>query len=601
MEEVQYWSTVMQESNFLKDMLHWIGWACVKGLKFLADLVGTLVDKIYSLLDFTSYAGMDAFFDRQDIKIVLVCLLIFALVVFAWNLIFNNREFKPKLIQQLCIIMMVVTGLPTIFSFLNTLTNQTRDFIQGGAATNMADQIIADSIVDFKYIDSRGFDKYTVEDKIVLGKKGEKKNGFLSDKSKQKNVIYIDPAEKITDDTAISSKNILLKRIGTNENGTLVVEDIKTQKFLGIDMTDWHYRYSIDYLSIMLCLCATIIAYFFTAWKVAKLIYELAFHQLLAVFMAASDLSTGQRVKAVFKSLGSIYVVLMILPILLKLFVLGQTYVGEHISNGFIKGFVLIAMAFAVVDGPNIIERVLGIDAGIRSGFQSLATAFMVAKGTHSVLNGATKAVGAVGGAVAGAGVGFVQDGIKGYKDARSSDNMQSDITQGGIEEEMKQQNQNTQSSPISAMQNEENNDNSTITDNTPSSNEAGISNDMMNNVSEQVEEQSATSEPSSSTSEPNVDPSYAGTTETKGTSTEQNPMANAVHQNLEAKGITNPTPKANKPRLYSNPQSVIGTVNRAYQNGHVVGSSIKIGNKIGTAIGHHRNHSNSVKQKGDK
>lgn len=566
MEQLQYWRRLLNESGFFSDIFRSIGWVLVKGLQIVTDLAEDLVDDVYSLLDFTSYAGIDKFFSQNELKVLLTVLLSFAIMVLAWNLIFNIKEHKSKVLQQLAIMVIVVCGMPLIFSTLNQLTNDVRGFVQGGANQNVSNQIIAEGIVDLKYIDSQGFSNYTVDENIVTGNNGQSKNGFLG--GNQGNVSYIDPNEKITEDSDINTPDILLKRIGTTETGNLVVEEIKTDKILGIDITNWYYRYYVDFLSIFLCLIASIIAYFFTAWKVAKIIFELAFHHLLAVFISASDLTTGQRIKTVFKSLGSIYVVLMLLPFLLKMYILGQTYVNANVSNGFVKGFVLIAMAFAVIDGPNIIERVLGIDAGIKSGFQTLATAFMLTKGATSVAKGAGKAVGTLGGAVAGAGAGSIKEGIESFRNQRNEskeggihDKMNNQSDQNSTMNESKNQRTDGVETQTEASQNKLSNDSGEVQNNGQDPNGGnGISAQMAaENQRNTLSDENASI---SSNAEEKTGDSSAG-------------ISDGVKKNMDKKGKTSPLDDSPKRRYQPNPHGIIGTTARSYNNGRIIGGAI--------------------------
>lgn len=566
MEQLQYWRRLLNESGFFSDIFRSIGWVLVKGLQIVTDLAEDLVDDVYSLLDFTSYAGIDKFFSQNELKVLLTVLLSFAIMVLAWNLIFNIKEHKSKVLQQLAIMVIVVCGMPLIFSTLNQLTNDVRGFVQGGANQNVSNQIIAEGIVDLKYIDSQGFSNYTVDENIVTGNNGQSKNGFLG--GNQGNVSYIDPNEKITEDSDINTPDILLKRIGTTETGNLVVEEIKTDKILGIDITNWYYRYYVDFLSIFLCLIASIIAYFFTAWKVAKIIFELAFHHLLAVFISASDLTTGQRIKTVFKSLGSIYVVLMLLPFLLKMYILGQTYVNANVSNGFVKGFILIAMAFAVIDGPNIIERVLGIDAGIKSGFQTLATAFMLTKGATSVAKGAGKAVGTLGGAVAGAGAGSIKEGIESFRNQRNEskeggihDKMNNQSDQNSTMNESKNQRTDGVETQTEASQNKLSNDSGEVQNNGQDPNGGnGISAQMAaENQRNTLSDENASI---SSNAEEKTGDSSAG-------------ISDGVKKNMDKKGKTSPLDDSPKRRYQPNPHGIIGTTARSYNNGRIIGGAL--------------------------
>lgn len=597
MDALEYWEQLLNESNVFIDIFRLLGWLFVEGLKAISDLVETLVDEVYNLLDFTSYAGIDQFFDSGALKILLTVLLTFAIAVLGWTLIFNAQEAKPKILQQLSIIVIVVCAMPMIFTFLNDLTVDVRGVAQGDVE-NLSDQIISEGIVDLQHIDGVGFDNYTVTDNIVTGKNGEQKNGFLG--GKEENASRIDINEKITDELDITSEDILLQRIGTTESGDLVVEEIQTESFLGIDMTNWYYRYYVDYLSIYLCLIATIVAYFFTAWKVAKILFELAFHHLLAVFMSASDLTSGQRIKTVFKSLGSIYVVLMLLPFLLRLYALGQTYVGQNVSNGFVKGFILIAMAFAVIDGPNIIERVLGVDAGIKSGFQTLATTFMAARAGAAVAKGAGKLAGAGLGTLTGAGKGLasgISEGFQNQRDkaASAAGDLKDTKTDGGIHEQQNNQSNQHENQQLNEQQNNQ------AQETTQGQNAAPDGEAADAGISAQVANAQAQANPEE---KPEGIGSTAGNPE-KGKEESQGISA-GVKESVSKKGIESPVEhskagfQTKRSGFQTNPNSVVGTISRSHNNAKIVGGGI--GKGIGTAAGAIRNKAEmSKKKKGDK
>ena len=140
----------------------------------------------------------------------------------------------------------------------------------------------------------------------------------------------------------------------------------------------------------------------------------------MATVFAASDLTNGQRTKQVLQSIGSIYVVLVLAVLMIKFYYLGSSYISSTISNGLVKAIALIFFAFAVIDGPNIIEKILGIDVGLRSGFQTLATMFMATSAVKSVVGGAGHLAGGILGGAFGT-VGGIKDGVNNYRNERAN------------------------------------------------------------------------------------------------------------------------------------------------------------------------------------
>lgn len=580
MDKLKYWDGVLTESNFFMDILHWLGWAIVKGLQTLANGAESLVDGMYELLDFTTYIGIDKFFSDSDFKILLIVLFAFALIVLAWTLIFNNKEnHKPKVIQQLCIFALIITGLPTMFTWLNDITEVTREYIQGDANTNLSDEILADSITDLKYIDDIGFDKYSVKGSTVTGNNG--KNGFTGDKIG--NIRYIKPDEKITDESDINNEDILLRQLTTTENGTLTVAEFEEHKFLGIDMTYWYYRYHIDYSSIYLSFLAIIVTYLLTAWKIGQIIYEIAFHQLMAVFMTASDLTTGQRTKTVFKSIGSLYTVLILLPLLLRIFTVGQSYIMSTLENSFIAAFAVVALAFSIVQGPCIIEKCLGVDAGVKNGFQTLFAGYMAARTAFAVARGVGRTAASVAGGVAGATKGGIQSAVEGYRNSRNRMNNGADG--GGIH-----------SGENSMDNNKPNSMENTATD--------GVGKFTNNNESQGINspEKEKSSSPAGAETTPdlftqqesgsiNDMPNGAGNSENNSSPISQpnnteHGISEGVQKSIDdkKKSPSNTSENLQRRGFQPNPNGIIGRTKRSYNNGEAIGGAI--GGKIGQGIG---------------
>lgn len=436
LDVLREWQDVFSQSTFLlTDILHQLGWWLALGLKFLCDAAQSLVDSMYSLLDFTQYGQLTKFFSASEVRLLLGVLFAFALIVLGLSLIFQKDKERPKVLQNLLIAVMIITALPSLMTMLNDLTLDAKDAILG-SNTQMSDQLIADNVVDLLYIDSQGFENYDVSDGHITG---GAVNGFASNPD---SVEYIDICEKVTDDMKndLNSPDYFFNVIETNKDGTQVVREIKADKFFGLDFTGWYYRYSVDYLVIYISLLATTIAFFFVAFKVAKLIFDLAVHGVLATIFAASDLTNGQRTKQVLQSIGSIYIVLVMAVLMIKFYYFGSAYISATISNGLVKAIALVFFALAVIDGPNIIEKVLGIDVGLRSGFQSMATMFMATSAVKSVFGGIGRTVGTAAGVAAGA-AGGIKDGIQNFKNEKGSSALKNEGSSNNQETNNKQSN----------------------------------------------------------------------------------------------------------------------------------------------------------------
>lgn len=63
----------------------------------------------------------------------------------------------------------------------------------------------------------------------------------------------------------------------------------------------------------------------------------------------------------------------------MKVYMIGTAYLEETLDT-FPYLIALIAFSLAVIDGPNIVERLFGIDAGLKNGWGVLAEAYAGSK-----------------------------------------------------------------------------------------------------------------------------------------------------------------------------------------------------------------------------
>jgi len=146
--------------------------------------------------------------------------------------------------------------------------------------------------------------------------------------------------------------------------------------------------------------------------KIARLLYELAINQSIAFFTAVTDIASGQRLKKAIEMILGTFVILFSCFFLLQLYVIGSAYCNKNMDNVIVRLLALGALAWAVIDGPNLVERIVGIDAGINSAFKAITGTYMagktlgaISKGVRGFTRSATsKAVtaGATGAGVAG-------------------------------------------------------------------------------------------------------------------------------------------------------------------------------------------------------
>ncbi len=397
-QQLEQWESVLEQNNFFSDIIRNILWSLVWLLQQLCNACETLLDEVYKLLDFTNYAGIDSFFNSTELRIILGLLVAGGLIYLGITLMFDKP--KNNIIHGVILFFLVVTSLPTLMTTMNGIILAGRDFLDTEEAS-IADQIIASSVVDFASIDRQGIENYDVANGVVTPYSGFTVNSFIG--SHAGDVSYININQHLNKDIDLTN-DMFYNRIIIDENGAKMTEEIKEQGWFIFATTDWYYRYNINFLAIYIGLLAGTIALFFTAFKSARIIFELVFHQIFGTLLSAVDFTGGQKVKAVLKNIFAMYVTLLLTILLLQLFILGMEFVTVTVSNPLASSLILISFAFSVIDGPNIIERILGVDAGLSSGMQKFASLMMGSNALASLGGKAKNAVGGVFG-LAGRGV----------------------------------------------------------------------------------------------------------------------------------------------------------------------------------------------------
>jgi len=145
----------------------------------------------------------------------------------------------------------------------------------------------------------------------------------------------------------------------------------------------YYYSYQPNWLTIFVTLGIMGFTLFSIAYKLARLSFELAFNYVLAILVAPADLHSGQKTKKVIQSILNTFLVIILIFVSIKLYTIGTAYLAETL-NGFAYLIALIAFSVALIDGPNMVERLFGIDAGLKRGWGVALGAYAAGKGVTS-------------------------------------------------------------------------------------------------------------------------------------------------------------------------------------------------------------------------
>lgn len=332
-------------------------------LSFLYSFIkscGDLLSKAYNVLTFDTQSRVNEIFGGALSTEFLTAVVLIAVVCIGIAFILNSNSIKgSKIIQNIMFGLLVVFILPT---FINSVNGIIASSDMGNISTSSVNKIFSANIVDLKYC----FGGDTVIDPT-----GEVHNGFPDDYDYS--LLPMDELIKGSETPGIDDvfTKTLLNRGSVDEE----LGDCSSGEIFGnfiSFLSSYYYRYKVDMFPIFLSEIATILVMVFTFFKVVRLCYELIVNHFFAYIFAITDIASGAKLREALKSILSTYVVLIYCSVAISLFNTFQAWIFDSsIFNNFEASICIIPVAMAVIDGPNLIERLFGIDAGIKSGFHT--------------------------------------------------------------------------------------------------------------------------------------------------------------------------------------------------------------------------------------
>lgn len=361
---------IFTASNPVLYVLRIIGWGLLSFFKWLLDALLSVLSSAFSILNFSESSHVSEFLAAY--KGVLIPLMTLTLIIIGILMILGSDQVKgSKVLQNIALGISILVLLPTLTSWLNSLTLGYAD-IEKSAMEKGANDILAQNTYDLQYI----FQDETYGDRY------SQKNNFIVNGNTDA-IWKIDINEQIiaNDDDVYAGPNDVFAKTYDPAFPEIEKEIKPTKLIVQVDfLTSWYYRYSVDMLPVMLIYIVYCVVIISTIFKCVRLAYEVVVHQLLAAFLAVTDLVTGQRIKQVLSSLLSTYFVLMYAITAIVLFNIFTQWVLTQSYGTFESAVFIAAVAMAVIDGPVLIQRIFGIDAGIRSGFHALFAGWAAAK-----------------------------------------------------------------------------------------------------------------------------------------------------------------------------------------------------------------------------
>lgn len=396
---------LFQQNNMIMSFLRSFGWLISNVFIWLASATSSLFDAVFGFLSFTDDNGILGSFVR-DFRPVVFAILIVSIFALGILLIVKHDK-KPQLLTNILIFVLVVTSSGYVMSLMNDVIVSGKSAIVGESSSDVAYQTAAADIYDLVYIDSQhGGISYLLDEG-----ENEKADYGTYDTFTSKDLASIDINEVLNYNStkyglSDEVKSVLKKKIVYfHDNSLISTDDVYAGFGINFDDTanwfnEFYYRYSIDFIPLWISMLSLIIIYVVMAYKVFRIIFELGIMRIIALVTSA-NITGGQKAVRTLDAIKNSYIVILVCCLLIRFYQLACTAMNgvEPIANnGLIKALCRLFLAFAVADGPNLIEWLFGIDAGLQSGVGRIMAAWHIGKGVgYATGRGVKKTANALG------------------------------------------------------------------------------------------------------------------------------------------------------------------------------------------------------------
>ncbi|WP_214808533.1 MULTISPECIES: pLS20_p028 family conjugation system transmembrane protein [unclassified Exiguobacterium] len=370
--KLEEFQDLLSISDLVRDALRSIGWLLVRGLSFIIDGLEQITDDILLIKSFFNNPQVVEFV--QTIQPFLYVILAGSFLFTGYLMIFQKKFDREGFLINLFITLLVLGLLSPTMIKTSEFTDKAITSINQDGVYENRDHTLSQSVLQKNIHDLVEYDKTAFKDtKIKIP------NSIPA--SQIKNIDINDVFD--SDEYRLSKEGEDISQNKLAWNGKEMTETELDQS--GVEWNNqYYYRYHPNWLTILVTLGVMGFTLFSIAYKLARLSFELAFNYVLAILVAPADLHSGQKTKKVIQSILNTFLVIILIFVSIKLYTIGTAYLADTL-DGLAYLIALIAFSAALIDGPNMVERLFGIDAGLKRGWGVALGAYAVGKGTAKV------------------------------------------------------------------------------------------------------------------------------------------------------------------------------------------------------------------------
>ena len=341
----------------------------------LANGMETMVNHLASILAFFNQPEVQDFY--QYLALASFVFLAIALMFQGYNFILGKRKTVSDLFRNTVLGVLFIIAIPWTMTQFLAIADASVAALGTDEEGNimLAANVLYDNITDIE----------------ILAESGEWEN-----LEARKNLSRELPFEALDLTEAADGEDDVLgvKLVSTGDS-------IETQELdnggLFSFWDEYYFRYSYDFLVILLEFLSLIVIYIFFSFKLISVAFELATTKLVAPFAINTDIGTGQKAKVVLKEMINGFATFVSIFYILRMYQVFTSWIlaMDLFEVPILNAMIMIVAAFVVIDGTKTIPRIFGFDAGVKDGQATLMGLYAgtrlgaaLGRGTKGLANG---------------------------------------------------------------------------------------------------------------------------------------------------------------------------------------------------------------------
>lgn len=397
-EYLEKFQPVLHKATWINDGLRWIGWQIIRMLANLADGLTSMYSQAFKLIDFWNSKDVSGFVAAFQPIFWVLCTLGIAWVGFM--MIHRTKTDFHQKINNLMVALFIFIGLGTLTSTLSGL-------VVAGVGTSLqkarpAVSIVSNNMTDLMRVNNDGWKSLSPNPSTSIKTIDDVNNLDINETLDTGNTLLNHAGSKLN----ATGNEIMSHQLTMGGDGKYQLRDMKA---FFHDIA--YYRYSFHPYLTFFELFAFTIAIILVIIKVFVSIMEIGFITMLAQGMALSDIDSGKRNLALIQKLRDTFIVLFLTSVMLQLFTFWTSALANpsNQQSPVAQCFGIIAGAMFLINGPNIVTSLFGMDGGARGigatlvgGAMGLRAAGGLGRGmargvsnaAHATAHGAARAAG---------------------------------------------------------------------------------------------------------------------------------------------------------------------------------------------------------------